>query len=177
MAQDNSATAEAGGDFVTAFVTGMLNNKAEAKAMRRKRDAMVLNAVSKSKAAGTSTNLDVAQSAEQEIQVGRKSLRLKGAAQASAASSNLTGNSITAIAQDVEANAQYSMGMIRRNAENNINVNRMRNKQIFDANSRTINQMKPKSTWEVFKGAAIDTTLSAASNAVAAMGGKPPTGG
>jgi hypothetical protein len=164
--------ADAGGDFVSTFITGLLNNKAQAKAMRRERDAMVLNASSKSKATGTSTNLTITQSAEKESQVGRKALRLKGSAQASAASSNLTGTSVTAIAQDIEKNAKYSMGVIRRNAENAINVNRMRNKQLFDANSKTISQMKPKSTWEVFKGAAIDTALTASGKAISiATGG------
>jgi len=177
LKSETSASAQAGADFVTSFISGMLNNKAEAKAMRRQRDAMVLNAVSRTKAAGTATNLDVAQSAEQEIQVGRQALRLKGSAQASAASSNLTGNSVTAIAKEIEMNATYSMGTIRRNAENAINVNRMRNKQLYDANSRTIAGMKPKSTWEVFKGAAIDTALGAASTAIQGMGGKPAGGG
>ncbi len=166
---DSGSMAEAGGDFISQFIGGLLDSKANARAMRAERDAMVLNASSKSKAMGTSTNLQVSQASEENVNVGRQALRLKGAAQASAASSNIGGNSIQAIAKDIETNAKYSMAVTRRNAENAINVNRMRNKQQYDADKATIAKMKPSSAWDIFKGAAISSALGATKRAVETM--------
>lgn len=117
----------------------------EAAAVNGQIRATTLQNSAKSKAEGTETILNSKRSVERQTQTRRKALQLKGAAQASADSSNIGGISVQARVQDIQLQADEAIAVARNDAETKRRINQLSNKNAYKANLHTAQNYKPAS--------------------------------
>lgn len=137
------------------FVSGLMKRNEEAKQMNARIDAESLTASSRSKASGTEAILAGKRSAEQSEQTGRRALQLKGAAQASADSSNIGGTSVAAKVNDIEFQADQAIQVARANAETKRRITGMANRESYKARMYTAKNYKPQSLGKLAIGSVI----------------------
>jgi hypothetical protein len=136
-------------------VGDLFNRSAEARQVNGQIKADTITATQKSKASGTETLLTSQRAAERIEQTGRQALQLKGAAQASADSSGIGGNSVSARVSDIEFQAEQAIAIARSDAESKRKINDMANRASYEARLFTAKNYKPKSLGKILAGAGL----------------------
>lgn len=136
-------------------VGDLFNRSAEAEQFNNQVKADTLMASQKSKASGTEALLNSQRAAERIEQTGRQSLQLKGAAQASADSSGIGGNSVAARINDIEFQADQAISIARSDAETKRKVVEMESRASYESRLYSAKTYKPKSLGQILVGAGL----------------------
>lgn len=143
-------------------VGDLFNRSAEARQVNGQIKADTINASQKSKAAGTEALMNSQRSAERIEQTGRQALQLKGAAQASADSAGIGGNSVNARVNDIEFQAEQAIAIARSDAEAKRKIVEMNNRSSYESRLYTAKTYKPKSLGRILAGAGLGVATAVA---------------
>jgi hypothetical protein len=135
---------------VMQVASDLYSRNQEAKAFNQQTKADALNRSAKSKAEGTETILQNKRSVERQSETGRKALQLKGAAQASATSSNIGGASVAARMKDIDLQASEAISVARDDADAKRRINESSNRNAYQARLYSTENYKPESISGIF---------------------------